>query len=141
MNETIDEEIARLALEKAALDAAEAEKKKAARLEGLRLEVKYAAELGPINVAFAMVDATKHGEGWIVLKLGSDLARRRFIDAADEKKLDAAAFEAYLVPCVVYPSAEEFRKIVRRRGHYEIRCARALSSLYGVSETEVEGKY
>lgn len=112
-------------------------------VQGLELEAKYEETLGPIGIAFAMVDATAHGQGFIVLKLGEDLAFRKYLDAAAtaDGLPDAAEIASFVNPCVVYPDAETYAGIVRSRGFIANRCSEALGALHGIQQKKIAGKF
>lgn len=141
--ETTAQKAARLRSEKTKRDEAYAVADEAAQLEGLELEARFTEELGRPGVAFAMVDATGQEEGFIVVKLGSDLAFRKYVDAVSnaEGSVDAAELYAFVGPCVVHPSQEQYAEIVRRKGFLANRAAEALASLHGTRKKKLEGKY
>lgn len=141
--ETTVQKIARLTAEKAKRAEAYAEADAEAKLAGLELEERFTKELGRAGVAFAMVDATEQEEGFIVVKPGTDLSFRAYIDAVTtaEGAPDAATIHAFVAPCVVHPSPEAFADLSRRKGFLGFRCAEALSSLHGTRKKRLEGKY
>lgn len=141
--ETTAQKIARMRADKLKRHESYAETDEAAQLEGLELEEKFTKELGRLGVAFAMVDATEQQEGFIVVKLGSDLSFRAYVDAVTvaEGSPPAADLYAFVGPCVVHPTLEQYADIVRRKGFIANRAADALASLHGTRKKKVEGKF
>lgn len=135
--ETQAERLARLREEKAKRDRAWSDKQAEAEIRGLELEAKYSAELGRAGVDFAIVDATEHGEGFIVVKLGEDLLFRKYLDvvASTESGLaDPAELHNFVSPSLVYPDQATYASIVRRRGFLANRAADALAALHGIRQ-------
>jgi hypothetical protein len=141
--ETTAQKIARMRAEKLKRQETYAAADEAAQLEGLELEDRFTKELGRLGVAFAMVDATEQQEGFIVVKLGSDLAFRAYVDAVTvgEGSPAAADLYAFVGPCVVHPTLEEYAEIVRRKGFIANRAAEALASLHGTRKKKIDGKF
>ncbi len=141
--ETTEAKRARLRAEKDERDQAAKDAKSAAELEGLELEARFAKELGKLGVDFAMVDASVYGEGFVVVKLGSDLNWRKYVDAVSKSEANPAAEDvfAFTAPAVVHPTAERYAEIVRKRGRLAGRAADALASLHGVAGKVTEGKF
>lgn len=136
------EKLARLRSEKSAREAAFAEADAAFELLELELDAKYAQELGRRGVDWAMVSEAKAGV-LVIVKLGTDLAFRKYIDAVHEAEggVDAADLFAFVSPCIVYPTQQEYAEIVRARGFIANRCADAVASLHLVRQKKVEGKF
>lgn len=129
----------RLARARAAASARAAKReaeREAAELERLELEAKYEGEIGPIDRAFVIVDASDLGEGFIVLRLGEGVLWKTF----STSKMDVVDVETFVLPNVVHPSRETYREIVMRRGFLADRCATSLAKLYGVKRETDAGK-
>ncbi len=142
--ETPAEKVARLRKEQDDVEQAEADAKVSAEIEGLEIEARFRAELGKKGVDFAIVDATAYGDGFIVVKLGSDLSFRKYVDAvhvASPGAPTAADVFSFVAPAVVHPSQDQFAAIVRKRGRLSGRAADALASLHGVANKVAEGKF
>ena len=138
------DKLARLRDAKATREAAQAATREASEIEVLELEEKFSTELGKLGVDFAMVhDPDMGSDGIIVVKLGSDLAFRKFVDAtvASEGLANAAEMYAFTAPAVVHPSREKYTEIVRARSGLANRTCDALSSLYRVRGKKIEGKF
>jgi hypothetical protein len=109
----------------------------AAELERLELEERFERELrGRKGQAFMIVDASDLGEGHVVVKLGEDVLFTSFT----KSKMNVVDVDAFVTPCVVYPSLDQYRQIVKRRAFIGDRCASALGTLYGVKAAEDAGK-
>jgi hypothetical protein len=109
-----------------------------AEIERLTLEEKFETELGgPVGRAFDIVDASGLGEGYVVLKLGEAALLNAFMSA---KENDAVTTEAFVLPNVVHPTRDEYRKLVMRRPVIAARCAGALVELYGLKAKDDQGK-
>ncbi len=144
VDETKEEKLVRLRGEQDASEQAEKDRQADAEIEGLELEARFRAELGKKGVDFAIVDATTYGDGFIVVKLGSDLAFRKYVDAvhtASPGAPDSADVFAFVAPAVVHPAPAEFAAMVRKRGRLSGRTADALASLHGVASKVAEGKF
>ncbi len=138
------EKLARLRAEKATREAAQTETREAAEIECLELESKFSSELGKLGVDFAMVfDPDLGSDGIIVVKLGSDLAFRRFVDATVSASglADASAMYEFVAPAVVHPTQEQYAALVRARGGLANRACDALSSLHRIRGKKIEGKF
>ncbi len=138
------EKLARLRAEKATREAAQTETREAAEIECLELESKFSSELGKLGVDFAMVfDPDLGSDGIIVVKLGSDLAFRRFVDATVSASGLASSADMYefVAPAVVHPTQEQYAALVRARGGLANRACDALSSLHRIRGKKIEGKF
>jgi hypothetical protein len=140
--ESVMEKAGRLRRERAEREAAYAASDAAFELRELELDAKYSAEIGRRGVDWAMVSEAK-ANVLVIVKLGSDLAFRAYIDAVTttEGGVDAADLFAFVAPCVVHPGQQEYAEIVRARGFIANRCADAVSSLHLVRQKKVEGKF
>jgi hypothetical protein len=142
--ETSAEKLKRLRAEKAERELLQVATREASEIAALELESKFAAELGKLGVDFAMVVDPDLGEsGIIVVKLGADLAFRRFVDAtvAAEGLASAAEMYEFTAPAVVHPTAETYASIVRSYGGLASRTCDALASLHRVRSKKIEGKF
>lgn len=142
--ETRTEKIARLRADKAERDAAQAATREEAEIACLELEAKFAAEGGKLGVDFAIVfDPDLGPDGIIVVKLGADLAFRKFIDATVAAEGLASAAEQYdfTAPAVVHPTREAYATIVRARSGLGGRTADALCSLHRIRGKKIDGKF
>lgn len=109
----------------------------AAELERLLLEEKLEKELGgPAGSMFAIVDVSELGEGCIAVKLGEDVHYATY----KESKMNVVDTETFVLPNVVHPSKDDYRKIVARRPAIADRCALALAELYGIKLAVTAGK-
>lgn len=132
------DELAELQKRKADREAARKVENTAAEIERLTLEEKFEAELGgAVGRTFAMVDVSGLGEGFVVLKLGEAALLNAFMAAKDN---DAVTTEAFVLPNVVHPARDEYRKLVMRRPVVAARCAGALVELYGLKAKDDQGK-
>lgn len=116
----------------------------AADVACLELEAKLAAEHGKEGVDFAIVfDPDLGDDGLIAVKLGSDLAFRKYIDAVStaEGGVDAENLFHFTAAALVHPSVEQYTQIIRRRGFLANRTADALASLHRVRAKKIEGKF
>jgi len=86
--------------------------------------------------AFAIVDATDVRAGFVVVKLGDFVLFKAFSNS----KMTEVDVDAFVLPCVVHPSKDEYRKLAMQRAAIPLRCANALASLYGVKEGREQGK-
>ncbi len=142
--ETSAEKLSRLRSEKAMREAAQVETREAAEIECLELESKFSADGSKLGVDFAMVfDPDLGTDGIIVVKLGSDLAFRRFVDATVSASglASAADMFEFVGPAVVHPTQERYAELVRSRGGLANRACDALSSLHRVSGKKIAGKF
>ncbi|MBA2683809.1 MAG: hypothetical protein H0U66_04905 [Gemmatimonadaceae bacterium] len=94
------------------------------------MEDKYEDELGPINRAFVIVDASDLGEGFVVLKLGLDVQWNAF----KASKMNVVDTDMFVAPCVVHPTLDAYHALVKRRAFVADRCAGALATLFGVKQ-------
>ncbi len=143
-DETTADKLARLRKEKSDREVAQTETREAAEVECLELESKFSSELGKLGVDFAMVfDPDLGSDGIIVVKLGADLAFRRFVDAtvSAEGLAPAAAMYEFVAPAVVHPTQDKYAELVRKRGGLASRACDALASLHRVRGKRIEGKF
>lgn len=134
---TVAERLAAARASKAKRDASLEQEKQLSELEGLELEERFTTELnGRKGRAFMVVDATDLGEGHIVLKLGEDVLWNTF----KASKMNVVDTDAFVCSCVVYPSVDAYRAVVKRRAFIGDRCASALATLYGVKAETDAGK-
>jgi hypothetical protein len=132
------EERLKLARErKATRDAKLEDEKRLAELERLELEEKWEAETGGLHGrAFTIVDVSNLGEGFIVLRLGEDVLWQTFI----KSKMTIMDQDAFVTACLLSPTKEAYRLIVKRRVLVADQCCQALARLYGHKQKEDEGK-
>ena len=95
---------------------------------------KLEAELGLEGKAIKKVETSV---GMIVVKKPNHLLYKRFLDS---DKLDTTVANKLVRSCIVYPSKEEFDKIMEEEPHAIMRCANAVCELAGVRRDEVLGK-
>jgi hypothetical protein len=120
-----------------AREAAEQAERDAAELEGFNLLERFEGETnGREGVDFAVVDLTDVKEGFVVVKLGEAALFKAFANS----KMSEVDVDAFVLPNVLHPSKDEFRRITSRRPFCGVRCASALSALYGVRAKGEEGK-
>lgn len=142
--ELLAEEKAELLKEHAQRAEAHALERTKAEVACLRLEKKLAAELGREGVDFAIVFDPDLGEdGLIAVKLGADLAFRKYLDAVTttDGGVEPEALFHFVAPALVHPTQERYTEIVRRRGFLANRAADALASLHRVQAKKREGKF
>ncbi len=143
-DETTAEKLARLRAEKATREAAQVEVREVAELAALELESKFSEGGKRLGVDFAMVyDPDLGADGIIVVKLGADLAFRRFVDAtvASEGGASAADMYEFVAPAVIHPTVEAYATLVRARGGLANRACDALASLHRIRSKKIEGKF
>ncbi len=134
---SLQERLAKAREAKAKREAKAQQDREAAELARLELEERLEAQLGgPVGRAFAIVDASEIGEGHIAVKLGEDVLWNAF----KASKMNVVDVDAFVTPCVVHPTVDDFRKIVKRRPFIADRCATALAALYGAEATATAGK-
>lgn len=109
---------------------------KTAAVEQLKLIGKLSKEHGPIGQKFVLVDASNLGEGCIAMKLGSESDFNAFMGS----DLGPVPKQAFVEPCVVHPTKDEFRALVSRRPAILSTCANALVELHGSEARIVSGK-
>jgi len=137
------ERLAAARARKAVKESAKSVDRARSELEKLELEERFEKELGgPLGQAFAIVDASHVGEGFIAIKLGEDVLWNTYKSAVASRKdgANVVETESYVLPCVVHPSKDDYRKIVKRRPFLSDECALALSGLYGFKRKDEEGK-
>ncbi len=141
--ETVEAKIARKRADKAKREQAQANVRDIAELACLELEEKF-SETGTLGVDFAIVfDPDLGADGIIVVKLGSDLAFRRFVDAtvSAEGLASVTDMHEFVAPAVVHPTQEAYATLVRARGGLANRACDALSSLHRIRGKKIEGKF
>lgn len=107
----------------------------------LELEEKLEGEgLGKCGVDFLVVDGAS--EGPIAVKLGPSLLYTRFqASMAGGKDPRPEDVFAYVFPCIAYPTPDAFKMINERRPHITMRCANALTVLFGAKEDTTRSKH
>lgn len=130
------DELATLRQNKARREETRAKERQAAELERLRLEERFEQEIGGLGRDFCIVDASDLGEGFVVLKRGESVLWTSF----KKSKMNEVDVEGFVLPSVVHPAKDEYRKVVMRRPFVAERCANELGKLYGVKGKEDEGK-
>lgn len=106
-------------------------------LERAELVDKFETELGPIGREFQIVDATALGEGFIVVKLGTEVGWKKF----QNSKVTEVDVRNFVLPCVAHPEKEKYDEIVTRRPALANRCANALATLHGAKLNDEAGKF
>lgn len=142
--ETKADKLERLRREKADRAKEMSEIRDAAELAELELESKFSAEGGKLGVDFAMVvDRDLGPDGIIVLKLGADLAFRKFVDATmtSQGSPSAADMFDFTAPAVAHPTQDVYAKLVRLRSGLADRACNALTSLHRLKSSKIEGKF
>lgn len=109
------------------------EAKKQERLEK-ELIKKFEAELGRYGRAFSKVESST-GPIFFARKEAV-----RFKAFQNEKKVDDAAIDRFIKPCIVYPEREEFEAILDRERGLAVTIASRLAYLYGFRKEDIEGK-
>lgn len=135
--ETVAEQLARYRDAKAKREELERLEKDANELARFQLVDRLESELhGKEGRDFAIVDLTKYGEGFIAVKLGEAVHWKSY----SASKMNEVDTEVFVIPNLVHPSKEEYRKIVMRRPFAADRSATALADLYGVDLQARTGK-
>lgn len=98
------------------------------------LEMKFDEEFGPRGKEFEIVE-TK--EGPIVVVLGAQVTFKKFSDS----KKSQGDCETFVRACAKYPDAGKLMALFDKRPVYAVRCANALSTLYGMKSEAENGKY
>jgi len=126
---------------KIARDQAAQEEVERHELAVLELEEKLEAEgLGRCGTDFIVVDGG--AEGPIGIKLGPSLLYTRFQAAmAGGKDPRPEDVFAYVFPCVCYPKPDAFKALNEKRPHLTMRCANALTVLFGAKEDTTRSKH
>lgn len=107
-----------------------------AHLEKLKLIDEHSRKLGKIGHAFAVVDLSEVGDGFIVVKLGTEGDYNAF----QSSNFDAVARQKFVEPAVVHPEPAKLREILSRRPAVLFHVANALSGLHGADAKIVSGK-
>ncbi len=123
---------------KAARLEAKAEADDALELQFLELEEKFEKDLsGPRGSKFEILDLRDLCEGFVVVRLGESVLYKRF---KNSKMTDDDARELVL-PCVVYPTVDEFKALLLRRDAVLGRVANAAGTLHGLNLKAETGKF
>lgn len=95
---------------------------------------------GPKGTNFEIVDGG--AEGPIAVRLGELVLYRRFTATmkGDKEPTHEDLF-AYVAPCVLFPDKEAFKGIAERKPVLVMRCANALTTLFGAKDEDARGKY
>jgi hypothetical protein len=112
-------------------------------LAGAELEVKCEKEIGKRGDAYELVDCGP-AEGWIVVRRveGAGVLYKRFSAAmAGGKDPTQEDLDLYVAPCIAHPEKETVRGIFERRPHLKLRCANALTTLFGAKEDATRSKH
>lgn len=104
-------------------------------VELFELESRLEKEHGSRGKDFEIVETV---EGPIAVKLGEGVLHTRFQGAKD---INETTIHDYVFPCVVHPAKEAYLAIVGRRPGVALRCALALSALYGTKAGDDAGKF
>lgn len=135
--QSVAERLAAKRAEAAKREVARQAERDAAELVKLDLEERFEKELnGHKGQAFMIVDVSDLGEGHIVVRLGEDV----LFNAFKASKMNVVDIDAFVTPCVVYPSIDQYRQTVKRRAFIADRCANALGTLYGIKAEADAGK-
>jgi hypothetical protein len=135
--QTVAERLSAKRADAAKREVARQAERDAAELAKLELEERFEKELnGRRGQAFEIVDVSDLGEGHIIVKLGEDV----LFNAFKASKMNVVDIDAFVTPCVVYPSIDQYRQTVKRRSFIADRCANALGTLYGLKAESDAGK-
>lgn len=135
--ETSDaDELAALRKKKAEREAGKDKARQKAELERLRLEDRFEEEIGGLGRDFCIVDVSDLDEGFVVLKRGEPVLWTTF----KKSKMNEVDTEGFVLPSVVHPTKDDYRKLVMKRPFVAERCANEVAKLYGVKVKEDEGK-
>lgn len=119
--------LAELKAAKAAREQSRAIQVEALQVKALELEEKFEKELGPIGVAFEVVDVSDLLLDPIVVKRGLAVTFKQFSNS----KVNEEDVDAYVTASLVHPPIEEYRKTINAHPALGIRCALAVSKLHG----------
>jgi len=117
-------------------DEARAAERSDAELEGLELEERLEKTIGKRGQSYEIVDASEYGDGFIAVKLGEDVSFNTF----KASKMDVADTDVFVVPNLVHPSVDVYRRIVARRPYLADMAATKLAGLYGFKVKADAGK-
>ena len=98
------------------------------------LEMKYDEELGARGKEFEIVETQ---DGPIVVALGAQVTFKKFNDS----KKSQGDCENFVRACAKYPDGAKLLALFDKRPVYAVRCANALSTLYGMKSEAENGKY
>lgn len=90
---------------------------------------------GPRGVNFEIVDGGDSGP--IALRLGEMILYKRFTSTmkGDKEPSHEDLFN-YVSPCVIHPDRQAFAKLVERKPVLLMRCANALTTLFGAKDED-----
>lgn len=91
---------------------------------------------GEEGIDFAIVDATRCNAGFVVVRLGDAVLFKAF----QKSEMNEVDVDAFVLPCVVHPDKDEYRKIAAARPGVAQECAAKLAVLFGIKEKGEQGK-
>lgn len=134
---TLEEKRARVAAARQAQAASDEARKLDAELERLELVERFERELGgPEGQQFAILDSTRQGEGFFVVKLGPSMLWKTYWDSkmTDVDKCDLVA------PCIVHPAKDVYLAARGRRLGIDAELTKLLGALNGLQINTEQGK-
>ena len=143
---SVDEKIEELEKKQRAREAGREEKAKLHRLEKAELVDKYEEELGPLGVAFALVDCGLIHRGWLVVKNPEKAAYKRYQAIVEkgvmkERSIDDSEKHAYAMACVVHPAREVALQLFADHSGVSERVIAAANYLATGQREREEGKF
>lgn len=115
----------------------EADERATAEVERSELAERFEKELnGREGRDFAIVDFSEYGEGCVVVKLGPMALFKSYM-ASEKTEMHT---DAFITPCVVYPSVDRVRAMVAKRMWLGTRITNALAILNGIEDASQKGK-
>jgi hypothetical protein len=129
--------LAQVRAAKEAKAKAEREARELAEIQHFELVEKYSKEFnGKEGCDFAVVDFSGYGDGFVVVKLGSSVAWKAYSNSEMTEVDD----DVFVCPNLVFPTIDEYRKIVARRPIHAKKVVAALADLYGLDTKSRVGK-
>lgn len=133
---TLDEKRTRVLAAKRRKEAAEEERKLDADVERLDLVERFEKELGgEEGQQFAILDMTKRGEGFFVVKLGPSILWKTYWDS----KMNEVDRSDLVGACIVHPSKDEYLAARGRRQGIDAELTKLLGALNGL-QIDIEEK-
>lgn len=138
---TLTERLAAAKAKKADRTVARSAEDEARELAILELENRLEDEgKGPRGVNFEIVDGGS--EGPIAVRLGEMVLYKRFTSTMKgDKEPTHEDLAAYVTPCVIHPERGKFLAAIDRRPVLLMRCANALTTLFGAKDEDARGKF
>jgi hypothetical protein len=95
---------------------------------------------GPRGIHFELVDGG--ADGPIAVRLGEMILYKRFTATMKgDKEPSHEDLVAYVTPCVLHPDRQAFLALVDKKPVLAMRCANALTTLFGAKDEDARGKF